>query len=141
MEEAQSILALGAGGISKIWFPAENRLERVANVSNYEMCIRDSPNAVGPSIDWLKIAKSSSARNKIRQWLKKENKTDAVDKGKDLIDRYMRKKGYDPRELLKNAFVNKAVKALGYKNTDELYTQLSNGGSLQSKLDVYKRQR
>lgn len=93
-----------------------------------------NPNAVGPSIDWLKIAKSSSARNKIRQWLKKENKTDAVDKGKDLIDRYMREKGYDPRELLKNAFVNKAVKALGYKNTDELYTQLSNGGSLQSKL-------
>ena len=93
-----------------------------------------NPNAVGPSIDWLKIAKSSSARNKIRQWLKKANKTDAVDKGKDLIDRYMRKKGYDPRELLKNVFVNKAVKALGYKNTDELYTQLSNGGSLQSKL-------
>ena len=93
-----------------------------------------SANSAGPSIDWLKIAKSSSARNKIRQWLKKENKTDAVDKGKDLIDRYMRKKGYDPRELLKNAFVNKAVKALGYKNTDELYTQLSNGGSLQSKL-------
>ena len=93
-----------------------------------------NPNAVGPSIDWLKIAKSSSARNKIRQWLKKENKTDAVDKGKDLIDRYMRKKGYDPRELLKNVFVNKAVKAFGYKNTDELYTQLSNGGSLQSKL-------
>ena len=57
-----------------------------------------------------------------------------IPQGKDLIDRYMRKKGYDPRELLKNVFVNKAVKALGYKNTDELYTQLSNGGSLQSKL-------
>ena len=39
MEEAQSILALGAGGISKIWFPRENRLERVANVSNYEIYI------------------------------------------------------------------------------------------------------
>lgn len=39
-----------------------------------------SPNAAGPSIDWLKIAKSSSARNKIRQWLKKENKTDTIDK-------------------------------------------------------------
>ena len=76
------------------------------------MEIVTNPNAVGPSIDWLKIAKSSSARNKIRQWLKKENKTDAVDKGKDLIDRYMRKKGYDPRELLKNVFVNKAVKAV-----------------------------
>lgn len=39
MEEAQSILALGAGGISKVYFPEENRLERVANVSNYEIYI------------------------------------------------------------------------------------------------------
>ena len=39
MEEAQSNLALGAGGISKIYFPEENRLERVANVSNYEIYI------------------------------------------------------------------------------------------------------
>jgi oxygen-independent coproporphyrinogen-3 oxidase len=39
MEEAQSILALGAGGISKIYFPDENRLERVPNVSNYEIYI------------------------------------------------------------------------------------------------------
>lgn len=39
MEEAQSNLALGAGGISKVYFPEENRLERVANVSNYEIYI------------------------------------------------------------------------------------------------------
>ena len=92
-----------------------------------------SPNAAGPSIDWLKIAKSSSARNKIRQWLKKENKTDNIDKGKDLIDKYIRKKGYDPRTLLKNAYINRAVKELNFRNTDELYTQLSNGGSIQTK--------
>ena len=39
MEERQTILALGAGGISKVYFPSENRLERVANVSNYEIYI------------------------------------------------------------------------------------------------------
>ena len=92
-----------------------------------------SPNAAGPSIDGLKIAKSSSARNKIRQWLKKENKTDNIDKGKDLIDKYIRKKGYDPRTLLKNAYINRAAKELNFRNTDELYTQLSNGGSIQTK--------
>ena len=92
-----------------------------------------SPNAAGPSIDWLKIAKSSSARNKIRQWLKKENTTDKIDKGKDLIDKYIRKKGYDPRTLLKNAYINRAAKELNFRNTDELYTQLSNGGSIQTK--------
>ena len=39
MEEAQTIIALGAGGISKVYFPSENRHERVANVSNYEIYI------------------------------------------------------------------------------------------------------
>ena len=39
MEEKQTILALGAGGISKVYYPDENRLERVPNVSNYEIYI------------------------------------------------------------------------------------------------------
>ncbi|MBR6444665.1 MAG: coproporphyrinogen dehydrogenase HemZ [Firmicutes bacterium] len=39
MEEAQSIIAMGAGGISKAYFPSENRHERIANVSNYEVYI------------------------------------------------------------------------------------------------------
>lgn len=39
MEEDQTIIALGAGGISKVYYPDENRLERVANVSNYEIYI------------------------------------------------------------------------------------------------------
>lgn len=39
MEEQQSILAMGAGGISKRYFPAENRLERIPNVSNYTVYI------------------------------------------------------------------------------------------------------
>lgn len=39
MEEAQSIIAMGAGGISKVYYPDENRLERVPNVSNYEIYI------------------------------------------------------------------------------------------------------
>lgn len=39
MEEKQSILALGAGGISKKFYPSENRLERIPNVSNYQIYI------------------------------------------------------------------------------------------------------
>ena len=93
-----------------------------------------SPNAAGPSIDWLKIAKSSSARNKIRQWLKRENKNDAVDKGKDLFDKYLRKKGHDPKLLLKNSNLNRVVKELNFRDQDELFTQLSYGGNFQSKV-------
>lgn len=93
-----------------------------------------SANAAGPSIDWLKIAKSSSARNKIRQWLKKESKNDTVDKGKDLFHQYLRKKGLDPKLLLKNAYINKALRELEFKSQDEMYTQLSYGGNLQTKV-------
>ncbi len=93
-----------------------------------------SPNAAGPSIDWLKIAKSSSARNKIRQWLKRENKNDAVDKGKDLFAQYLRRKGFDPRVLMTNTYISKAAKELGFKDADDLYNQLSYGGNLQTKV-------
>jgi GTP pyrophosphokinase len=45
--------------------------------------ILTSPNASGPSIDWLKIAQSSHARNKIKAWLRKENKIGGADKVKE----------------------------------------------------------
>ncbi|MDO4177513.1 MAG: TGS domain-containing protein, partial [Bacillota bacterium] len=93
-----------------------------------------SPNAAGPSIDWLKIAKSSSARNKIRQYLKKENRNDTVDKGKDLFNQYLRKKGFDPRILLTNTYINRAVKEMNFKDSDDLFTQLSYGGNIQTKV-------
>ncbi len=93
-----------------------------------------SPNASGPSIDWLKIAKSSNARNKIRAFLKRENKSDAVDKGKDLLDKYVRKKGLDTQQIIKNTNIAKVVKSLNLSSTEELYTQLSQGGTFLSKV-------
>ena len=92
-----------------------------------------SANSAGPSVDWLKIAKSSNARNKIRGWLKKENKADNIDKGKDLIDKYIRKNGMDPALCAKSAFLNRAFKAMNFASADEAYQQLSNGGTLVSK--------
>ncbi len=92
-----------------------------------------SANAAGPSVDWLKIAKTSNARNKIRQWLKKENKSDTIEKGKDLLDKAIRKKGYDPATCAKSSYLNKAMKAMNFSSHDEGYTQLANGGTIVSK--------
>ncbi|MCI7146189.1 MAG: bifunctional (p)ppGpp synthetase/guanosine-3',5'-bis(diphosphate) 3'-pyrophosphohydrolase [Clostridiales bacterium] len=93
-----------------------------------------SQNSPGPSVDWLKIAKSSSARNKIRQWLKRENKGDAVDKGKDLFSQYLRKKGYDVKKLLVNSYIARVVKEMNFKDAGDLFTQLSYGGNIQTKV-------
>lgn len=92
-----------------------------------------SANSSGPSVDWLKIAKSSNARNKIRSWLKRENKSDTVDKGKDAIDKYFRKKGFDPQLYAKSAYINRAMKAMNFASNDEGFSQLANGGTLLSK--------
>jgi GTP pyrophosphokinase len=64
-----------------------------------------SSNSKGPSIDWLKIAKTNSAKNKIRQWLKKENKPQSSDKGKEMLEKAAKRKGYDLQLVLKNQYV------------------------------------
>ena len=93
-----------------------------------------SSNSSGPSIDWLKMVKSSHARNKIRQWLKKENKSDDVDRGKDALDKMIRKRGYEPHQIAKAPYLNKAMKEMNIATLEELYAQISRGGTLLSKL-------
>lgn len=86
-----------------------------------------SSNSSGPSVDWLKIAKSSTARTKIRQFLRKANKPDDIAKGKEALDRYVRKKGYDSHEVCKSAFLNRALKDSNIaSNLDEMYIQICN---------------
>ena len=92
-----------------------------------------SSNSSGPSIDWLKIAKSSTARTKIRQWLKKENKSDDVSRGKDLLDKTVRKKGYDPQIVCKESYLKRGLKDININTMEELYTQISKGGTLLSR--------
>jgi len=92
-----------------------------------------SSNSSGPSIDWLRIARSSTARNKIRQWLKKQNKGDEVAKGKDALDKFVRKKGYDPQVVAKATYLSAAAKEMNYASMEEAYTQISSGGTVLSK--------
>ena len=93
-----------------------------------------SANSAGPSMDWLNIAKSSQAKNKIRNWLRKADKTNIVEKGKNNITNYIRKKGYDPALVAKNSYLLKAVKDLGMSNINELYSSISVGGAAQVRL-------
>lgn len=92
-----------------------------------------SGNSSGPSMDWLNICKTSQAKHKIKTWLRKSNKDDDVDKGKNNINAYIKKRGYDPSLVNKNAYILKAVKDLNCQNVNELYLQISRGGNTVSK--------
>ena len=93
-----------------------------------------SANSSGPSIDWLKLCKTSQARAKIRNWLRKADKDSDVSRGKTNINNYVRKKGYDPAQVTKNAYILRAVKDFNCSNVNELYLQISRGGNSVSKL-------
>ncbi|QHI73682.1 RelA/SpoT family protein [Aminipila terrae] len=111
--------------------PIDHRLEN-GNIVE----IVTSSNSKGPSTDWLKIAKSSHARNKIRSFLKKENKSDNVEKGKELLEKYLRKKGYDPIQVMKNSYINRLVKSFNLTSHDDLYTQVSYGGAFLGRVAI-----
>jgi GTP pyrophosphokinase len=92
-----------------------------------------NPNSSGPSVDWLKIVKSSTAKNKIRSWLKKQTNGDDVNRGREALDKYIRKKGYEPSAVTKTQFLNLAMKKMNFVTLDEAYKQLAQGGSLVSR--------
>ena len=93
-----------------------------------------SANSSGPSVEWLKKCKTSGARNKIRNWLRKADKDSDVNKGRTNINNYIKKKGYEPSLVTKNAYILKAVKDFNCSNVNELFLQISRGGSTVSKL-------
>ncbi|MBR2001027.1 MAG: bifunctional (p)ppGpp synthetase/guanosine-3',5'-bis(diphosphate) 3'-pyrophosphohydrolase [Firmicutes bacterium] len=95
-----------------------------------------SNSSKGPSIDWLKIVKTNTAKTKIRQWLKKENRSENTEKGKEMLEKLVRRKGYDQQQIMKSANVTKAAKTLNYGSAEELYTAISYGGVLCNKVLV-----
>ncbi|MDR0519533.1 MAG: bifunctional (p)ppGpp synthetase/guanosine-3',5'-bis(diphosphate) 3'-pyrophosphohydrolase, partial [Clostridiales Family XIII bacterium] len=99
--------------------PLEHRLENGEIVE-----IITSNNSSGPSIDWLQIAKSNNARSKIRSWLKKQDRSQNVERGKDLLEKSVKRKGYDPHDFIRNAWLTKVAKSMKYAATDELFTSI-----------------
>ena len=92
-----------------------------------------SSNSSGPSMDWLNIAKSSNARNKIRAFLKRENKNENIEKGRDLVEKYFKKRNLDVPTFMKDQYIRRAIKDAKFANPEEAWVQLSAGGSLVSK--------
>ena len=87
-----------------------------------------SDNSKGPSRDWLKFVKSTSAKNKIQQWFKKTEKAQNIERGKDLIDKEVKRIGISHSELFKENYVESMLNRYGYKNIDEMYAAVGFGG-------------
>ncbi len=86
-----------------------------------------SANSKGPSRDWLKIVKTTQAKNKINQWFKSESKEDNILRGKDVFYALCKQKGVAPADLLKPEYMDAVIKKYGYKDWDNIYASIGHG--------------
>ena len=86
-----------------------------------------SDNSKGPSRDWLKFVKSSSAKNKILSWFKKAEKSENIERGKDLIEKEIKRIGIPYVELFKGEYIEPMLERYKYKNLEEMYASVGFG--------------
>lgn len=83
-----------------------------------------SDNSKGPSRDWLKFVKSTKAKNKINGWFKKAEKSENIEKGKDLIEKEIKRIGMSHVELFKQEYIDAMLDRYKYKNLEDSMQQL-----------------
>ncbi|HHY41985.1 MAG TPA: bifunctional (p)ppGpp synthetase/guanosine-3',5'-bis(diphosphate) 3'-pyrophosphohydrolase [Thermoanaerobacterales bacterium] len=103
-----------------------------------------SSHSNGPSRDWLNIVKSPQAKNKIRQWFKKERRDENIARGKEMLEKEARRQGYDIYQLIKYDFMNNILKRMSFTNIDDMYAAIGYGAVtakqiFQKILDEYKK--
>ncbi|MDX9870989.1 MAG: bifunctional (p)ppGpp synthetase/guanosine-3',5'-bis(diphosphate) 3'-pyrophosphohydrolase [Clostridia bacterium] len=86
-----------------------------------------SKQANGPSRDWLKVVKTSLAKNRIRHWFKKEKREENVHRGKELLEKEFKKQGFDPVELFKTEKFQEIVKRFSMITADDLLAAIGEG--------------
>ena len=87
-----------------------------------------SQNSQGPSRDWLKLVKSTQAKNKINQWFKKELKEDNILKGKEMLAQYAKGKGYKISTYTKSQYLEAVMRKYGFRDWESVLAAIGHGG-------------
>lgn len=90
--------------------------------------ILTSKHSYGPSQDWLKIAQSSHARSKIKQWFKKEKREENVEKGREAIERELKRAGLEPSLWMSDDKLLEAAKKYAFNDIDDMLSAIGFGG-------------
>ena len=99
-----------------------------------------SASSKGPSRDWLKIARSGEAKNKIRQYFKKEMRAENIVVGKQELEREIKRYGRHYTEAQKNEIMKNLAARLSLPETDDLYNNIGYGGLSVAKIAVKLRE-
>lgn len=90
--------------------------------------ILTSKHSYGPSQDWLKIAQSSHARSKIKQWFKKEKREENVEKGRDMLERELKRLGVEVSEWMSDDKLIEVAKKFAFNDIEDMLSAIGFGG-------------
>ena len=104
-----------------------------------------SEQSKGPSRDWLKFVKSSSAKTRINQWFKRAQRSENIEKGKELIEKEVKKLGIKYSDLVRPEWLQLAIDRYKFASIDDLYASIGFGGISVNKLmarllDEYRKE-
>ena len=104
-----------------------------------------SEQSKGPSRDWLKFVKSSGAKNKISSWFKKNLREENIVKGKELVDKELKKIGMKYDDLFKNEYIEAALNRYKFNTIDDMYASvgfgsISSGKVIARMLEEYRKE-
>lgn len=85
-------------------------------------------NTHGPSRDWLKIVRTNQAKNKINQWFKKQNRDDNILRGKDMLEKELKRLGHTHSQLFRDEWMENLLRRYGLSSVDDLYASVGYGG-------------
>lgn len=98
---------------------------KLKNSSKVE--IITSANSSGPSMDWLKFVKSSQAKSKIKQFFKKSMRDENIVKGREELEKEVKRQGYEYNEILKDEWLTKIAEKLSLNTIDDLFASIGYG--------------
>ncbi|MDO3376592.1 RelA/SpoT family protein [Geoalkalibacter halelectricus] len=80
-----------------------------------------------PSKDWLKFVRTSKARNKIRQWIKSEQREKSIGIGRDLLEKELRKYGMSFNRAVASPDMARGIKELGFDQVEDVLAAIGYG--------------
>jgi guanosine-3',5'-bis(diphosphate) 3'-pyrophosphohydrolase len=81
----------------------------------------------GPSRDWMTLAASSRARNKIRQWFSRETREDQEHKGREALEQALKAAKLPYRKLAGSAVLAEVIRDMNFKKAEDFYLALGSG--------------
>ena len=89
--------------------------------------ILTSDKSKGPSRDWLKFIKSSTAKTRIQQWFKKTERVQNIARGKEILEKEVKKIGMNYSDLFKQEFIDVAIDRYKFNSVDDMYASVGFG--------------